>query len=117
MPESLIEWAALTAKNARKAAGIKQSRIAAELDMDQSTVARFESGKWPADPDGMLAAYARVCGIDGGALTFWATAAELWAQHELDGATPALEEFERQIGAVAQRLRRAGHNSEAGNHG
>lgn len=118
MPETMIEWAAVAAKLARQAADppIKQSRIAAELDVDQSTIARFESGKWPADPDRMLAAYAQVCGIEGGALAFWATAAELWARHrhQIDGeALPDLDEFEREIGAVSRRLAKAGRSSAA----
>ena len=63
MAMPLIEALAMSAREARKKAGLKQSRIAATLDVDQSTVARFEKGSWPQDPEAMILAYAEETGV------------------------------------------------------
>jgi transcriptional regulator with XRE-family HTH domain len=55
---SFIEVLAETARTAREKAGLKQVRIAAALNVDQSTVYRFEQGRWPRDPEAMIRAYA-----------------------------------------------------------
>lgn len=114
MPENMIGWAAVAARLARQAAGVRQAKIASELDVDQSTIARFERGaSWPSGADRMLEAYAKVCGIDGGAIVLWTTAAELWARHR-DGVAPPLDEFERELAAVARKLERAGRDNATG---
>lgn len=52
--------------------------VAAELRIAESTVSRFERGRWPRDPDKMLAGYARDLGID--ELEIWERALDLMRQ-------------------------------------
>jgi DNA-binding XRE family transcriptional regulator len=60
----LIEAIAFTAREARKEARLKQSRVAAALNADQSTIARFEKGNWPEDLEATIRAYAEELEVD-----------------------------------------------------
>ncbi len=74
----MIEFLAQAAKAAREAAGRKQVHIAAELSSDQSTIYRFEQGRWPRDPDQLIAAYAEDLDLD--PRDIWAEALKLWRE-------------------------------------
>ena len=76
MPLRLIQVAAGVCKLARVDAGVKQSRIAAALDADQSTVARFEKGNWPTDLERTVAAYADELDLDQAGM--WRQIIEVW---------------------------------------
>jgi hypothetical protein len=82
---AMLPYLARAATEARKAKGRKQVHVAASLDRDQSTVARFEKAArkpleagWPIDADATVAAYAD--DLDISPLTIWGRALELWAK-------------------------------------
>lgn len=76
-PDPLLVALARICREARVAAGRKQVHIAARLDVDQSTVARFErAGGWPQNIGSIVTAYAEELDLDQ-----W----ELW-QRALDEA-------------------------------
>lgn len=58
VPLRLIQVIAGVCKFERREADIKQSRVAAALNVDQSTIARFEKGNWPEDVELTARAYA-----------------------------------------------------------
>ena len=62
-PRRFMEALALAARQARIDAGRKQVHVAAALDADQSTVARFERGQRPRDLEAMLLAYSDDTGL------------------------------------------------------
>lgn len=75
--EAMIYWVAEAAKEAREEANRLQVHIAAEMDKNQSTVARFEDHtSTPRNVDAMIAAYGRDLDLDPRQL--WARALELW---------------------------------------
>ena len=90
MARSLVKSMAYAAKQARTEAGIKQVRVAAFLDVDQSTIARFEAGRgWPEDLGRTLQAYEGAgCGA---ALDIGLEALRLWAS--ADSLADEVEEF------------------------
>jgi transcriptional regulator with XRE-family HTH domain len=57
MARRFMEALAMAAREARVEKHRKQVHIAAALDADQSTVARFERGQRPRDLEAMLLAY------------------------------------------------------------
>ena len=75
-------WLARAAKQAREAAGpVKQVRIAAAADKDQSTIYRFEKPEepqtsWPQETDLYVAAYAEELGIE--PIELWEQALRMW---------------------------------------
>lgn len=73
----MIEFLARAAKEAREDNRRKHIHIAVEVDIDPSTVYRFEQGRWPRDPDEMVDAYAVAIGVE--PRQIWARALELWA--------------------------------------
>lgn len=60
---NLVEALGRACREARERAGLKQVWIAATLNVDQSTITRFEQGHWPRDLEGMLLAYEDATGI------------------------------------------------------
>lgn len=101
-------WLAQACLMAREEAGKKQSHVAAALDMNQSSVYRFElGGSWVRDADRFVNAYAQVVGLDD-PRQIWDRALALWHQH---GANPfeengSLSGFREAIGSVREPARR-----------
>lgn len=76
----MLYWLAVTCRKHRDVQGVKQSRVAALLDADQTTVTRFEQGVvWPRDADKTVTAYSEALNID--ARRLWQEAIELWRKH------------------------------------
>lgn len=92
---AMLPYLARAARDARMAKARKQVHVAASLDRDQSTVARFEKAAggngvkigWPTNPDAMVAAYAD--DLDISPLEIWRTALDLWASEQPPAAEPA----------------------------
>lgn len=73
----IMIWVRTAAKTIREEHRISPARIAAERDVRESTITRFEAGKTTnIDLDAMIAAYSRVSGIP--EVEFWRRAVELW---------------------------------------
>lgn len=66
------------AKNMREAAGLRPRHIAAEIDVDPSTIYRFETEQetWPSNADRIVTAYAACLGVHPSRI--WAEALRLW---------------------------------------
>jgi len=89
-------WLAFTCKLARENAGTAVAAVSAASGKDQSTIHRFEKeATWSRDPDGMLAAYAKTCGIED-ARELWQVALNLWRNH---GEVPQLSDEDRLVQA------------------
>ena len=76
-----------------------QVKIAAAIEVNQATIARFEDGTaWPRHPEEVLMAYARELDID--VRLLWVHALVLWLEHE-----PVLDtESQERIRAALKRL-------------
>lgn len=81
----MIYWLAQACREQRDRHELKQSAVAGALNMNQSSIHRFEKGSWPHHPDEIVAAYARVTQVD--VRDIWQRAIDLWRQH---GETPSL---------------------------
>ena len=77
-----------------------QVKIAAEIEVNQATIARFEDGiAWPRQPEEVLMAYASVLEMD--VRLLWVHAFVLWLEHE-----PVLDtDSQERIRAALKRLR------------
>ena len=95
----LLPWLGRACRTAREEAGVKQVRIAAAIDVNQATIARFEEGiAWPRQPEELLMAYASELFMD--VRLLWLHAFVLWIEHE-----PVLDkESKEQIRAALKRL-------------
>ena len=80
--------------------GVVQVKIAAAIEVNQATIARFEDGTaWPRHPEEVLMAYASELDMD--VRLLWLHAFVLWLEHE-----PVLDtESQEQIRAALKRLR------------
>ena len=77
----LLPWLGRACRTAREEAGIKQVRIAAAIDVNQATIARFEDGTaWPRNPEELLMAYANELFMD--VRLLWLHAFVLWLENE-----------------------------------
>lgn len=75
----MLPWLAAACREARRAANIRPTLVAATADVDQATIVRFEQGRsWPRDPDRLVGAYATVLELDPADL--WQEAVRLWDQ-------------------------------------
>ena len=74
-------------------------RIAAAIEVNQATIARFEDGSaWPRKPEDVLMAYASELEMD--VRLLWVHAFVLWLEHE-----PVLDsESQERIRAALERL-------------
>ena len=54
-PRPLLPWLGRAARQAREDRGVVQVRIAAAIEVNQATIARFEDGiAWPRQPEEVL---------------------------------------------------------------
>jgi predicted transcriptional regulator len=83
----------------REERGVVQVKIAAAIEVNQATIARFEDGTaWPRHPEEVLMAYASELGMD--VRLLWLHAFVLWLEHE-----PVLDkQSQRDIRAAIKRL-------------
>jgi len=95
----LLPWLGRASRLAREEKGVKQVKIAAAIEMNQATIARFEDGAaWPKRPEQVLMAYADELEID--VRLLWVHAFVLWLENE-----PVLDkESQKRIRAALTRL-------------
>jgi hypothetical protein len=100
--KAMVYWVAEAAREAREEADRLQVHIAAELNKNQSAIARFEEhANQPRDIDETVAAYAADLDIDPRQL--WARALEMWIEAE----TPSADDAARGVEAAADQAKRA----------
>jgi transcriptional regulator with XRE-family HTH domain len=94
-----LPWLGRACRQAREERGVKQVKIAAAIEVNQATIARFEDGSaWPRHPEEVLMAYAGELEMD--VRLLWLHAFVLWLEHE-----PVLEkESQEEIRAALERL-------------
>jgi transcriptional regulator with XRE-family HTH domain len=94
-----LPWLGRACRQAREERGVVQVRIAAAIEVNQATIARFEDGSaWPRHPEEVLMAYASELDID--VRLLWLHAFVLWLEHE-----PVLdEESQDRVRAALKRL-------------
>ena len=100
VPRPLLPWLGRACRQAREERGVKQVKIAAEIEVNQATIARFEDGiAWPRQPEEVLMAYASV--LDTDMRLLWLRAFVLWLENE-----PVLnKQSKEQIQAALKRLK------------
>lgn len=77
MNDPLLRHLGEVAREAREKAGVKQVRVAANLEVNQETISRFERGRaWPRNPERFVAAYAQE--VHANALELWEEALRRW---------------------------------------
>jgi DNA-binding XRE family transcriptional regulator len=98
-PRPFLPWLARACREARKESNVVQVKIAAAIEVNQATIARFEDGvAWPKRPEEVLMAYATELGID--VRLLWVNGFILWLENE-----PVLdEESQKRIRAAIKRL-------------
>ena len=96
----LLPWLGRSCRQAREERDVVQVKIAAAIEVNQATIARFEDGTaWPRRPEEVLMAYATELDMD--VRLLWLHAFVLWLEHE-----PVLDtESQEQIRAALKRLR------------
>ena len=99
VPRPLLPWLGRACRLAREERGVKQVKIAAAIEVNQATIARFEEGTaWPRQPEEVLMAYASELHMD--VRLLWLHAFVLWIQNE-----PVLDtDSKEQIRAALKRL-------------
>ena len=87
-------------RQAREERGVVQVKIAAAIEVNQATIARFEDGiAWPRQPEEVLMAYASELDMD--VRLLWLHAFVPWLEHE-----PVLDkESQEQIRVALKRLK------------
>jgi transcriptional regulator with XRE-family HTH domain len=98
-PRPFLPWLGRACRQAREQKNVIQVKIAAAIEVNQATIARFEDGvAWPKRPEEVLMAYAGELGMD--VRLLWLHAFVLWLEHE-----PVLdEESQEEIRAALRRL-------------
>ena len=99
VPRPFLPWLGRACRQAREDRNVVQVRIAAAIEVNQATIARFEEGiAWPRKPEEVLMAYASELDMD--VRLLWLHAFVLWLEHE-----PVLdEESQERIRAALKRL-------------
>jgi transcriptional regulator with XRE-family HTH domain len=94
-----LPWLGRACRQAREDRNVVQVKIAAAIEVNQATIARFEEGTaWPRHPEEVLMAYASELDMD--VRLLWLHAFVLWLEHE-----PVLEkESQERIRAALKRL-------------
>jgi transcriptional regulator with XRE-family HTH domain len=95
----LLPWLGRACRQARENQKVKQVKIAAAIEVNQATIARFEDGTaWPRRPEEVLIAYASELDMD--VRLLWLHAFVLWLEHD-----PVLDkESQEQSRAALKRL-------------
>ena len=95
-----LPWLGRACRQAREERNVVQVKIAAAIEVNQATIARFEDGiGWPRHPEEVLMAYASELDMD--VRLLWLHAFVLWLEHE-----PVLDtESQEEIRAALKRLR------------
>ena len=95
----LLPWLGRACRQAREDRNVVQVRIAAAIEVNQATIARFEEGiAWPRRPEEVLMAYASELDMD--VRLLWLHAFVLWLEHE-----PVLDKrSQEEIRAALKRL-------------
>ena len=95
----LLPWLGRACRQAREERNVVQVRIAAAIEVNQATIARFEDGTaWPRQPEELLMAYASELNMD--VRLLWLHAFVLWLEHD-----PVLDqESQEQIRGALKRL-------------
>ena len=76
-----LPWLGRACRQAREDRGVVQVKIAAAIEVNQATIARFEDGSaWPRRPEQVLMAYASELDID--VRLLWVQALVMWFEHE-----------------------------------
>src|SRR3954452_4380896 len=98
-----LPWIGRACRQARQDKGVVQVKIAAAIEVNQATIARFEDGTaWPRRPEDVLMAYASELDMD--VRLLWLHAFVLWLENE-----PVLDEqSQADIRAALGRLAPAG---------
>ena len=96
----LLPWLGRACREAREDKNVVQVKIAAAIEVNQATIARFEDGTaWPRRPEEVLMAYASELDMD--VRLFWLHAFVLWLEND-----PVLDkESQEQIRAALKRLK------------
>ena len=99
VPRPLLPWLGRASRLAREEANVKQVKIAAAIEVNQATIARFEDGvAWPRQPEEVLMAYATEVDMD--VRLLWLHAFVLWLENE-----PVLDkQSQEEIRAALKRL-------------
>lgn len=75
--QGMMHWIRAAARAIREERGRKPVHIAAERNVNESTITRFEAGKTTnIDVDSLVAAYSRDTEVP--AIEFWRRAVEMW---------------------------------------
>jgi predicted transcriptional regulator len=95
----LLPWLGRACRQAREERGVVQVKIAAAIEVNQATIARFEDGTaWPRRPEQVLMAYADELDMD--VRLLWLHAFVLWLENE-----PVLEaDGQERIRAALKRI-------------
>ena len=81
MQRPFLPWLGRACRQAREERNIVQVKIAAAIEVNQATIARFEDGTaWPRRPEDVLMAYASELGMD--VRLLWLHAFVLWLENE-----------------------------------
>jgi DNA-binding XRE family transcriptional regulator len=98
-PRPFLPWVARACRQAREERKVVQVKIAAAIEVNQATIARFEDGvAWPKRPEEVLMAYATELEMD--VRVLWVHAFVLWIESE-----PVLDqESLKRIRAALKRL-------------
>ena len=87
-----LPWLGRACRQAREERDVVQVKIAAAIEVNQATIARFEDGTaWPRRPEEVLMAYANVLDMD--VRLLWLHAFVLWLEHEPVLDSEGQEEF------------------------
>jgi DNA-binding XRE family transcriptional regulator len=99
VPRPFLPWLGRACRQAREERKVVQVKIAAAIEVNQATVARFEDGvAWPKRPEELLMAYASELNID--VRMLWIHAFVLWLENE-----PVLDkESQAEIRAALKRV-------------
>jgi len=101
-----LSWIGRACRQARRERGVHQVQIAAAMNVNQATIARFEDGTaWPRRPEEVLMAYAEVLGMD--VRVLWLHGLVLWLESE-----PVLDEPSR--AEIQAAIRRFAPSGDAG---
>ena len=79
VPRPLLPWLGRACRQAREERDVIQVKIAAAIEVNQATIARFEDGiAWPRQPEEVLMAYASELEMD--VRLLWLHAFVLWLE-------------------------------------